>query len=303
MRRETKGIFAMLVAAFLWSLGGLFIKLIDWNSITIAGARSLIAAVFILATMKKPKFTFSVNQIVAAVANAGTMLLFIYANKHTTSANAILLQYGAPVYIMLLSGILVKERPAPEQVGALIAIVAGMGLFFSDSLQAGHLMGDIVAVLSGFTFAIHILFMRRQKEGSPLESLFLSHALTAVIGIVASLFLPAPVINVKSVAAIFGLGILQIGVAGLAFSYSIVRISAIQGSLIAIIEPALNPVWVFLVVGEVPSSRAIVGGIIIVAAVVLSSVLSVSRAARVAQLTNAAQTAQATRAANKEAVV
>ncbi len=294
MRRDTKGIIAMVLTALFWSLGGLFIKLIDWNSITIAGARSLIAAIFLLATMRRPKFTFSVNQIVAAVANAATMLLFIYANKHTTSANAILLQYGAPVYIMLFSGILVKERPAPEQIGALIAIVLGMGLFFSDSLQAGHLVGDIVAVLSGFTFATHILFMRRQKEGSPLESLFLSHALTAIIGIGASLFLPAPVINARSIAAIFGLGILQIGVAGLLFSYAIVRISAIQGSLIAIIEPALNPVWVFLIIGEVPSGRAIAGGIIIVAAVVLSSVLSVSRAARATQLA---------RTANKEAAV
>ncbi len=256
MRRDTKGIIAMVMTATFWSLGGLFIKLIDWNPITIAGARSLIAALFLLATMRRPKFTFSVNQIVAAVAYSFTMLLFVYANKHTTSANAILLQYGAPVYVMLLSGMILKERPAPEQIGALVAIIAGMGLFFSDSLKAGHLVGDITAVVAGITFAVHILFMRRQKEGSPLESLFLGHALTAIIALSISIFLPAPIMNAKSIAAIFGLGILQIGLAGLAFSYAIVRISAIQSSLIAIIEPALNPVWVFLVVGEVPSSRA-----------------------------------------------
>jgi len=281
MRRDIKGIMAMVATAVCWSLGGLFIKLIDWHPVTIAGARSLIAALFILAVVRRPKLNFSKNQIVAAVAYSFTMLLFVYANKHTTSANAILLQYGAPVYVMILSGAMLGERPLPEQIGALVAIVVGMGLFFSDSLSMGHLVGDIAAVAAGVTFAVHILFMRRQKEGSPIESLLLGHGMTAFVALFISLFLPAPAMNTKSVAAIFGLGIVQIGFAAIFFSFAIKRISAIQSSLIAIIEPALNPVWVFLVIGEKPTGRAILGGVIIVAAVVLSSVFSVSREARV----------------------
>lgn len=283
MRRDTLGMIAMAATAFFWSTGGLFIKLVDWNPVTIAGARSLIAAIFIRATMRKPKFTFSMNQIVAAVAYSFTMLLFVYANKHTTSANAILLQYGAPVYVMLLSGIILKERPSLEQIGALIAMVIGMGLIFSNSLSLGHLVGDITAVAAGITFAIHILFMRRQKEESPIESLYIGHSLTALIALVISFFLPPPIMNIKSIASILGLGIVQIGVAGLCFSFAIIRISAIQSSLIAIIEPALNPVWVFLVIGEAPSVHAILGGAIIISAVVLSSVFSVVRATRVSR--------------------
>lgn len=280
MRRDIKGILAMVGTAVAWSLGGLFIKLIDWHPVTIAGARSLIAALFILAIVRKPKLNFSKNQVLAAVAYSFTMLLFVYANKHTTSANAILLQYGAPVYVMLLSGIMLGERPLPEQIGALVAIVFGMGLFFADSLSLGHLMGDVAAVMAGITFAIHILFMRRQKEGSPLESLLLGHALTAVVALAISVFLPSPVMSGQALAAVLGLGIVQIGFAALLFSYAIKRVSAIQSSLIAIIEPALNPVWVFIAIGEKPTGHAIVGGVIIIAAVVVSSVFTIARDSR-----------------------
>ncbi len=282
MQKDFKGTLAMVGTAICWSLGGLFIKLIDWNPITIAGARSVIAAIFIFAVLRRPRITLSKNQLIAAIAYSLTMLLFIYANKHTTSANAILLQYGAPVYVMLLSGILLKERPLPEQIGALFAILIGMGFFFADSLSLGHLNGDIAAVLAGLTFAVHILFMRRQKDGSPLESLLLGHILTACIGIGVSLFLPRPHFSLQATGAALGLGIVQIGFAALLFSYAITRISAIQGSLIAIIEPALNPVWVYLVTGEAPGARAILGGTIIIAAVAVSSVISVTRNAPIA---------------------
>jgi len=281
MRHDIKGIMAMAATAVCWSLSGLFIKLVDWPPVTIAGARSLIAALFILAVVRRPKLNFGRDQIIAAVAYSFTMLLFVYANKNTTSANAILLQYGAPVYVMILSGAMLGERPLPEQIGALVAIVVGMGLFFVESLSLGHLAGDIAAVAAGVTFAVHILFMRRQKEGSPIESLLLGHGLTAVVALSISLFLPAPVMNAKSIASILGLGIVQIGLAAVFFSFAIKRISAIQSSLIAVIEPALNPLWVFLAIGEKPTGLAIVGGGIIIAAVVVSSVISVSRDARI----------------------
>ena len=280
MRSDIKGIMAMVVTSVCWSLSGLFIKLIDWHPITIAGARSLIATLFILAVVRRPKLSFDKNQIVAAISYSCTMLLFVYANKNTTSANAILLQYGSPVYVMLLSGIMLKEKPLPEQIGALIAIVIGMCLFFADSLSLGHLNGDIAAVLAGMTFAIHTLFMRRQKEGSPIESLLISHGMTAIISLLISIFLPPPIISKRSVAAIFGLGIVQIGFAAVFFSYAIKRISAIQSSLISIIEPALNPVWVYLAIGEKPSRLAILGGVIIISAVVISSIFSVSHSSR-----------------------
>lgn len=275
---QIRGIVAMACCAILWSLAGIFIKMIDWQPFAIACGRSLIASIFLWACIRKPKFSFSPVQIGTALAYAATMLLFVFANKNTTAANAILLQYGAPIYVALLGGPLLKEKPAAEHWGALVAICAGMILFFMDSLGSGNLLGDTAAVAAGVTFALNTVLLRKQKDADPLSSLLLGHLVTAAIAGVISLFLPAPVITLKSVAAIAGLGVLQIGLATVLFAYAIKRITALQSMLTAVLEPILNPVWVFLATGEKPSARALAGGAIIVLAVMISSVISVRRA-------------------------
>ena len=147
--------------------------------------------------------------------------------------------------------------------------------------------GNLVAVLSGVTFAFYLVFMRMQKGGSPLESVILSHAITAIIAIVACIFLPAPVFTPKAIAAILGLGVLQIGIASIFLSYAVKHVTAIESVLIAGLEPLLNPVWVFLVIGEAPTARAMVGGAVILVAVVASSVVSARREALRSQAASA----------------
>ncbi|MCE5256641.1 MAG: DMT family transporter [Spirochaetaceae bacterium] len=275
--RQLRGIVAMAGCAILWSLAGIFIKLIDWQPFAIACGRSLIASIFLWACIRKPKFTFSSLQIGTAFAYAATMLLFIFANKNTSAANAILLQYGAPIYVALLGGPILKEKPAAEHWVALVAICIGMGLFFMDSLGSGNLLGDSAAVAAGLAFALNTVLLRKQKDADPLSSLLLGHILTAVIAGAISLFLPAPTITLKSVGAILGLGILQIGLAAILFAYAIKRITALQSMLTAVLEPILNPVWVFLATGEKPSARSLSGGAIIVLAVMISSAVTVHR--------------------------
>jgi drug/metabolite transporter (DMT)-like permease len=274
---ETRGFLAMAGCAFLWSLAGLFIKLSSWNAFAIAGGRSTVAFLFLWACVRRPRFTFSLPQIGAAAANVATMLLFIYANKATSSANAILLQYGAPIYVAVIGAFLLKEKPRSEHWLALGAIVVGMVLLFADGLGHGSFAGNFAAALAGLTFALNIVFMRMQKEGSPVESLMLSHAATALIGFAVAAFLPAPSLDLESLAAVLGLGVLQIGLASVLYGYAIRRISAVESVLVAVIEPVMNPVWVLLATGEAPSPRAIAGGAVIVAAVVLSTVVSVRR--------------------------
>lgn len=276
-RDEARGSLAMAGCAFLWSLAGLFIKLTSWNSFAIAGGRSAIAFLFLWACVRRPRFTFSLPEVGAAAANVVTMLLFIYANKATTSANAILLQYGAPIYVAIIGALVLKERPRAEHWAALVAIIAGMVLLFSDGLGAGSLWGNIAAAAAGLSFALNIILMRMQKEGSPVESLMLGHGATALIGLAVAAFLPAPVFDFRSVAAVLGLGILQIGLASLLYSYAVRRISAIEVVLVAVIEPMMNPVWVFLATGEAPSPRAMAGGALIVVAVVVSTLVSLRR--------------------------
>lgn len=271
------GALALAGTAFCWSLAGLFIKLIDWSPFAIAGGRSLVAAVFLTLWIRKPKFTFSVAQIGAAVSSSITMLLFIYANKTTTSANAILLQYGAPIYTGILGAVLIKEKPRMEHILGFLTVAGGMALFFVGSLGGGSFAGDLAAIGSGISFSFYFIFMRMQKDGSPLESNLLAHIITAIVAGTVSVFLPAPVITVKAVSALLGLGVIQIGLAAILFSWGIKRVRAMEGILIAGLEPVFNPLWVFLVIGERPAANAIAGGAIILGAVIVTSIVSARR--------------------------
>jgi len=246
------GILAMAATAFLWSIAGLFIKAIDWNPIAIAGMRSLVASIVIFAYLRRPVFHFSFAQTAAAITHAVTMLLFVAANKTTTAANAILLQYMAPVLTAFIGSALLKERPHAEHFIALPLVVAGMVVMFFDELGGGKLFGNLLAIL-------------------------LSHWLTAIVCILISLFLPFPQVNPKSLSAIAVLGIVQLGLPSLLFCYAIKRVSAVSANLIAVIEPVFNPVWVFIAIGEAPGVQALIGGLIIVLSVTIASVISAQR--------------------------
>ncbi|MBU0927945.1 MAG: DMT family transporter [Spirochaetes bacterium] len=274
------GAIALAGTAFLWSLAGLLIKLVDWNPFAIACGRSVVAAVFLLAWIRKPKFTFSGPQVGAAVASSATMFLFIYANKATTAANAILLQYGSPIFTAILGAVFLKEKPKPEHWLAFLAVAGGMALFFMGDIGGGSMAGNLAAIAAGVTFAAYFVFMRMQKDSSPLESNLLAHILTATIGFAIALFMPAPVFSLKAVAAIGALGVFQIGLAAVLLSWAIKRVSAIQGSIIAGLEPVFNPLWVFLALGERPGANALAGGAVIICAVVASSVVTARRARR-----------------------
>ena len=278
------GMLALAATAFCWSLAGLFIKLVDWHPFAIALGRSTIAAIFLLLVARKPRFTFSLAQWGAALGNAGTMMLFVYANKNTTSANSILLQYGAPIYTGILGAWLLKERPRLEHWLGFLAVAGGMALFFVGDIGGGSFRGDLAAILSGITFAFYFIFMRMQKDGSPLESNILAHLVTATISLGVCLFLPLPVISVKAVAAIAVLGVFQIGLAAVFFSWGIKRVSAVEGILIVGLEPVFNPLWVFLVIGERPALNALAGGAVILLAVITVSIVSASRDRRPAIL-------------------
>jgi drug/metabolite transporter (DMT)-like permease len=280
-KNQIVGVITMVVTASLWSIAGLFIKIIDWHPFAIAGIRSLIASLVILAFLRKPNFHLSFPQVAAAVANALTMLLFVSANKTTTAANAILLQYIAPVFTAFIGAALLKERTRIEHWVSIVFVAAGMMIMFADKLGGGHLFGDALALMSAVTLSLYFVFMRMQKEGSPLESNLLSQWITAGICLAISLFLPMPQFTQKSVAAILVLGIIQIGIPSILMAVAIKRISAISAILIAMIEPVLNPVWVFLVLGEAPGMNTIIGGAFILSAVTGVLIIGAQRRSQV----------------------
>lgn len=271
----------MAACAFLWSIAGLFIKALDWNPFLIAGMRSLIAFFTLWACVGTLRLNWSWPLVGAALTNAVTMLLFVAANKTTTAANAILLQYLAPVFTAVFSVVVLKERLLKEQVLALILTLVGMLVLFLDRLSPGQMFGNCLALTSAFTFSLVFIFTRMQKEADPLHSLLASHAVTAVIALGIAIFFPLPAFTYKALGSILVLGVVQIGIASLFFSYGIKRVSAVTANLLALIEPVFNPVWVFLVLGEAPSANTLMGGALIVGSVTMATVLGSRRARKV----------------------
>lgn len=267
MEKRSKAIIYLVLTAILWSLGGVLIKSVRWNPIAIAGARSTISSLVILAYIRKPRFTWSLDQILAAIFYAGTVILFVTANKLTTAANAILLQYGAPIYVAILGSIILKEKTTLADWITIALVIFGMFLFFLDELKPGNFFGNTIAILSGVAFALYIIFMRKQKDESPIESTLLGNILTAMIGL--PFILSSSPETRSSWIGIILLGTVQLGLSYILYSIAIKDVTALEAILIPIIEPILNPIWVFLVIGEAPGRFAFIGGAIILVSVTL----------------------------------
>jgi len=264
--KRSKAVTYMIFAAILWSLGGILIKLVRWHPLAIAGARSAISALVILAYVRKPKFTFRADQLLAATFYAATVLLFVSANKYTTAANAILLQYGSPVYIAIFGSLILKEKAKTADWVTIVLVISGIFLFFLDKLGPSSLAGNVMGVLSGVAFAFLIIFLRKQKDASPIESTIMGNILTALIGL-PFMFKGGP--DLIGWVGIILLGVFQLGLSYIFYSTAIKHLTALEGILIPVIEPILNPIWVFLATGEKPSVWAFVGGTIILTSVTL----------------------------------
>lgn len=265
-----RSILLLIAASLLWSTGGLLIKSVQWNSLAISGTRSLIAAALMLAVIRKPNMEFNRYKIGGAFAYVGTVLLFVMANKLTTAATAILLQYTAPIYVALLSAWFLKEKITRLDWAAIVLVFGGMFLFFIDKMSAGGMLGNFYAILSGFCFACMVLLLRKQKDESPLESVFWGNVLTALIGIP---FMFSSMPDTKSWIALILMGVFQLGTAYILYALAIKHVAALDAILIPVIEPLLNPVWVFLVIGETPGPWAFAGGVIVLTGIVGRSVL------------------------------
>lgn len=248
------------------------IKSVNAHPLAIAGTRSAIAAVMLLLVLKKPKFTWSFAQLGAALAYATTTIFFVTATKTTTAANAIFLQSTAPIYVAVLSSWLLKEKIKLQDWITVFIVMSGMVLFFLDNLSTTGILGNVIAAASGISFALFAIFMRMQKDGSPLESIFLGNILTAAIGLP---FLSRSAPNASGWIYLLILGVVQLGLPYILYSKAIKHVTALEAILIPVIEPLLNPVWVFLILGEAPGPLALIGGLIVLAAITGRCVLAV----------------------------
>src|SRR6266567_3746989 len=261
----------VLGAAILWSTGGLFIKATHLSAIELSFGRSLLAAITIAIVTRREGFGLNPVSAITSILYAALLLLFVLATKLTTAANAIFLQYTAPVYVLILEPLFYKEKFRLRDLVTVAACVVGMSLFFVGKLRPQDLNGNLLALASGVCFALFFLLLRHSKARA------VNRASSAIYGNLLVVLICAPAffgalrrgISPEDFGRIAYLGIVQIGFAYLLFTLAMARgVRSLDAGIIGYVEPVLNPIWVFLFIGERPSGWAIIGGAIIIASVI-----------------------------------
>ena len=299
------GVLFVLGAALAWSTGGLGVKLVDAPAPTIAGYRALFAALVLAVAVAAHAERVGLGTLAAfralvrrpllwgaAVGYAVMVVSFVVAAKITTAANAILLQYTAPIYVALLSWPLLRERVRWWDGAAVLLSLGGMALFFRDQVSSSARTGDLIAILGGFGFAALPLQLRldqrrleaggeadpRLAAAAPLFACLLGNVLALVV--TSPWMVGAPPAGARSWLVVAALGVVQIGLAYVLYGVGVRRLRAVESMLVSTLEPLLAPVWVLLGTGERPGRNALVGGAVIVATVTAQGVLASTIGAR-----------------------
>jgi len=286
---STSPLLLVLAAAIIWSTGGLFIKWTTLSGLELSFGRSLLAAITVAIFTRREGFGINRITLLASVLYAVLLLLFVLATKETTAANAIFLQYTAPLYVLVLEPIFYKEKFRQRDLITVIFCVVGMSLFFVGKLRPQDVTGNLLALASGVCFAFYFLLLRHSSARDVNRASSVIYGNLLVVLIAASAGLKAlPSINLHDALSVVYLGVVQIGVAYTLFTLGMARgIRSLDAGIVGYIEPVLNPVWVFLVIGERPSKWALIGGAIIVGAVVVHTTLKAKEGRKL--LTNALQ--------------
>lgn len=306
--KKIDGAFALVVCAFCWSLAGVFMKYVNINSFAVAGFRSTFAFITIAVFAKRfPRLVLfktddekllqnaKVKKVdgfgtlylwLSAISYAVTMILFCLANKLTYSANAVLLQYTFPIWIIAFGPLILKEKNTKIDYITILGVCIGMFLFFAENIFAPSdgkfsetkLLGNIIAFISGISFAGCTIFQRKQSLYTPgdntsFDSFMLAQLITAIFGLPFIFAKPDGIPDLQSFIFLILLGSIQMGLANITYSIGIKKVNALSASLITMIEPLMNPVWVLIFVHEIPGILCITGGILIIISVIFREVM------------------------------
>lgn len=292
------GILALVLCGIGWSSAGIFMKYINASSFTIAGLRSLVAFfTLLILTRRIPAFVVrqeeaeetdekkkpvdkkqTLNLWIAALSYSATMIMFCMANKMTYAANAVLLQYTEPIYIVILSPFILGEKNSKIDYLCVAGVLGGMVLFFADSIfgNSGAMTsrifwGNIIAIISGVTFALTTMFMRKVQGDYAKSSFILAQIITFIFCL--PFVIQNGFLDGRSIIFIILLGSIQMGIPNFLFAVGIGKVRALSAVLIEMIEPLMNPIWVALFYKEIPTWTCITGGFIILLFVVLNQIL------------------------------
>lgn len=279
-----KAMILMVITAIMWSIGGIFIKLISWHPLMISGARGVVSASVLGGYMlyKKIPYKLCKESAGAAIGLAASATFFVIANKLTTAANAIVLQYSAPIFILIMTAMILKRRLVRREVIVVGITMIGIVLFFLDQLSPGNILGNFFGILAGVFLALMFVSMGEggDDDSIRMSGIFMAHMLTAIVGLPIGIYLTLTAANASGTGSVNGLciapmeivyvlilGIFQLGIPYVLYAIASRDCPPLACSLIGMLEPLLNPVWVAIFVGEMPGFFALIGGAIIIATV------------------------------------
>lgn len=267
MTEKQRGTLFVFLAAVLYSIGGLCIKVIPWNGLSINSARNIVALVVVGGYIALSRHGLRLNRWIAlgALSVCGTNVLYSVANKLTTAANTIVLQFTAPIFVILLGMVFWKKRPEKLDLIACGLVLAGVVCFFVDSLEMGGMLGNVLALLSGLTYA-GVFLLNDLPDADPICSVFWGDALSVIIGF--PFLLQETEFTALALTSVVILGAFQVGLAYVLMCIGLKTTPAVTASLISGIEPVLNPVLVALFYREQVGPMAMAGAAIVILSVV-----------------------------------
>lgn len=273
--KEKKGILLVVLAALSWSVAGVLGKYTTWSPLTTAGTRALVAAVLMAIVRGGVKVKLTKGNLLGAFGCAATSIIFVIANKLTTAANAIVLQYAMPAVVILLCWIFYKQKPSKRDAVTCVCVLAGVILCSADELSGGGMLGNLLAICTAFTFAL-VFFCSRLPGASASDYNFMGLVL-CIPCILFGINDPGVTFNTGNILAQIGMG-LGLGGGYIFISKGMKTVSPLSAAITSNIEPVLNPLWVFIFLGEAPGVLAILGSIVVLGTVTWYSLPARARA-------------------------
>lgn len=274
--RQIPGFLYVFLSAVLFSIGGICIKMVPWNAMSINSARNLISATMIGIYMRAARHRIVINPAVlfGALCTTATTTLYVLANKMTTAANTIVLQFTAPVFVVLFSWLFFRKKPRKLDMITIVFVLIGIVFFFVDGLSTGSTLGNMLALVSGVTYA-GVFMMNSFSHSDSLSSIFLGQCISAVMGF--PFLLQETDFGFQAVLGILLLGIFQVGLAYILLSKGLKSTSAVTASLTSAIEPILNPILVAIFWREYITPTALIGAGIVIVSIIVYNALKAKR--------------------------
>lgn len=252
----------LLAGAVLWSTGGFFIKEIDAGATSITFFRCLFAGLLLAPIVARRRFPRGADIAVSIVLFALLLGLYVGATKETTAANAIFLQYTAPLYVIAFAPVLLGERLRSRDALPFAICLGGIAVLFIGNRGSDDVGGMLMGAGSGFFYGLFLLWLRRVRYADPIAITFANCIGVAVL---FSFALLNRDVDSEDLALLFLMGVVQFALPYLLFTRGLREVESSEASLLALIEPVLNPIWVALFYGEDPSTATVIGGVVIIA--------------------------------------